>query len=237
MLESIAATRYAKNQAMKPVRRFLCLVAALALGLSPAARGGFRAGAARANITPALGTRLNGGLGPGVARQVHDELWVRALVLDDGATRLAFVVVDTCLLDRPVFDTAKQLVQQHTDLPPDRVMMSCTHTHSAGAGCGVHLTDADETYRRWLPGRIDGAVRCAVNNLAPARIALLSDEITRLRDREMCRGGVTIAPPRRNCFYALDHDTIHSISSFPNGCLGGEDGRRSVIGTGQSRTN
>ena len=132
---------------------------------------GLRAGAARVCITPALGTPINGDLTPIVSRHVHDDLHVRALALDDGSTRLAFAVVDTCLLDRPLFDQAKKLVQQQTGLAPEQVMMSCTHTHSAGAACGAHLTDADAAYRAWLPGRIADAVRCAVNNLAPAQIA------------------------------------------------------------------
>lgn len=147
---------------------FLCLGG---LPASPPAAAELRAGAARVCITPPLDTWINGGLGPGRARHVHDDLFVRALVLDDGGTRLAFAVVDTCLLDRPVFDEAKRLVRQHTGLAPEAVLMSCTHTHSAGSACGVHLTGADEPYRAWLPGRIADAVRCAVNNLAPAQLA------------------------------------------------------------------
>ncbi len=142
----------------------------LALTL-PAAAAEFRAGAAKSCITPALGTTINGGVGPGRARHIHDELFVRALVLDDGTTRLAFAVVDTCLVDRPVFDEAKALVQRHTGLPSAQVMMSATHTHSAGSVCGAHLSDPDPVYRAWLPGRIADAVRCAMNNLAPAEIA------------------------------------------------------------------
>jgi neutral ceramidase len=148
------------------------LAAAILMSLSLSTDAGeFRAGAAKTCITPALDTLINGGLAPSRARHIHDDLHVRALVLDDGSTRLAFAVVDTCLLDRPVFDEAKRLVQQHTGLSPERVMMSCTHTHSAGSACGAHLTEADEEYRRWLPGRIADAVRCAVNNLAPAQVA------------------------------------------------------------------
>ena len=64
----------------------------------------FRAGAATANITPALGIEINGSTAPVIATHVHDELHARALVLDDGATRLAFLLVDTCLLERTVFD-------------------------------------------------------------------------------------------------------------------------------------
>ncbi len=148
--------------------KIVLLVLVLAL---PAAAADLRAGAAKSCITPQLGITINGGIGPGTARHIHDDLFVRALVLDDGTTRLAFAVVDTCLVDQPVFDEAKALVQRHTGLPPAQVMMSASHTHSAGAVCGVHLSDPDPGYRAWLPGRIANAVRCAVNNLAPAEIA------------------------------------------------------------------
>jgi hypothetical protein len=50
-------------------------------------------------------------------------------------------------------------------------MMSCAHTHSAGAACGARLANADATCRAWLPGRIADAVHDAVANLAPAQIA------------------------------------------------------------------
>ena len=157
---------------MNPLLNTLLVIATtLAIATLPLRAAELRAGAAKSCITPALGTRINGGVGPSTARHIHDDLFVRALVLDDGTVRLAFAVVDTCLLDRPVFDEAKRLVQRQTGLAPERVMMSATHTHSAGSACGAHLVDADETYRAWLPGRIADAVRCAVNNLAPAQLA------------------------------------------------------------------
>ncbi len=130
-----------------------------------------RAGAATANITPPLGIEINGGTHPVLATHVHDELHARALVLDDGATRLAFVVVDNCLIERALFDEAKALVFQHTRIPSNHVVMSCTHTHSAGSVCGAHLSEPDPDYRKWLPRRLADAVRLAVNNLAPAQVA------------------------------------------------------------------
>ena len=157
---------------MRPFRTAFTIATALvAVAVMPVRSAELQAGAAKICITPALGTRMNGGLGASVARHIHDDLFVRALVLDDGTNRLAFAVVDTCLLDRPVFDAARKLIQRDAGLAPERVIMSCTHTHSAGAGCGAHLTDADETYRAWLPARIADAVRCAINNLAPAQLA------------------------------------------------------------------
>lgn len=133
--------------------------------------GTFRAGAAAANITPPLGIEINGGTAPVIATHVHDELHARALVLDDGSTRLAFVLVDACLIDRAVFDAAKALIFQHTGISSNHVSMSTTHTHSAGSVTGVHLTEPDPTYRAWLPRRLADAVRLAVNQLAPARVA------------------------------------------------------------------
>ena len=49
----------------------------------------FKAGAATSNITPPLGTSLNGGMSDRAAEHIHDELHTRALVLDDGERRLA----------------------------------------------------------------------------------------------------------------------------------------------------
>ena len=155
----------------------LAFIAGTSAATLGAAGAQLRAGAATANITPALGIEINGGTAPGIATHVHDELHARALVLDDGTTRLAFVLVDTCLLERAVFDEAKALVFQHTGIASNHVSMSATHTHSAGSACGVHLTEADPAYRQWLPRRLADAVRLAVNNLAPAQIAWASGSV------------------------------------------------------------
>jgi neutral ceramidase len=71
----------------------------------------FRAGASTANITPPLGSGLVGNFGvPPPANYVHDELHARSLVLDDGTTKLVFVVVDNVGIIREVFDEAKRLI-------------------------------------------------------------------------------------------------------------------------------
>ena len=205
---------------MKPTGFMKTFLFLLALAL-PTEAADLRAGAATSCITPALGVRINGGVGPGTARFIHDDLLVRALVLDDGATRLAFAVVDTCLLDRPVFDEAKKLVQRHTGLAPEQVMMSCTHTHSAGAGCGVHLTEADEIYRAWLPGRIADAVRCAMNNLAPAQVAWGSGSVPQhvFCRRLFVKPGVTYTNQLgfTNDLAKMNWDSPHRADGEPTG--------------------
>jgi neutral ceramidase len=169
-METIAAVTALAHANMKVI--VLCLALALPIQGAP-----LRAGAAKSCITPQLDITTNGGIDPGTARFIHDDLFVRALVLEDGSTRLAFAVVDTCLVDRPVFDEAKRLVQLHAGIPMTNIMMSATHTHSAGSVCGVHLSQADPSYRAWLPGRISDAVRCAVSNLVPAQLAWGSGQV------------------------------------------------------------
>jgi neutral ceramidase len=152
----------------------LCLLLAAALPQTTAAArapASFRAGAATGNITPWLGLSINGGMQDRRVEHVHDELHARALVLDDGATRLAIVVVDSCMIPRAVFDEAKRLAHAYTGLPVRNMLMSATHTHSAPAAGSVFQSDPDQEYLEFLTVRIADAVRQALNNLEPAEIA------------------------------------------------------------------
>src|SRR5688500_2821978 len=67
----------------------------------------FRAGAATSNITPPLGEPIVGNWTPMPATYVHDELYARCLVLEDGDTRIAIVVADNVGIPRRVLDEAK----------------------------------------------------------------------------------------------------------------------------------
>ena len=63
----------------------------------------FRAGAATADITPEFGVSLNGTiLKSGPVKSVHDRLHARALVLNDGRTRLPVVVCERTIAASPL---------------------------------------------------------------------------------------------------------------------------------------
>ena len=130
----------------------------------------FYAGAATSNITPALGVSMNGGMHDRAATHIHDELHARCLVLDDGQTRIGIVVCDSCMIPAHVLDRAKHMAHEHTELPPDRMLISATHTHSAPTTAGVFQSEPDEEYIEFLVLRIADGLRRATNNLAPARV-------------------------------------------------------------------
>ncbi|GMU93642.1 MAG: hypothetical protein AMXMBFR4_27000 [Candidatus Hydrogenedentota bacterium] len=137
----------------------------------------FQAGAATSNITPWLGVSIAGHMSDRVARHIHDELHVRCLVLDDGNTKLAFAIVDSCMVPREIVLDSKQQIEQHVGIPADHVLIAATHTHSAPAATSVFQSDPDPDYQRFLASRIVDGVRRAANLLRPARIAWASGSV------------------------------------------------------------
>jgi hypothetical protein len=130
-----------------------------------------RAGACAVDITPArFPVLVNGGFLQNQATQIKDPIRAKCLVLDDGTTRLAIVVVDTCMMPRELIDRAKSLAREKTGISSDRMLISATHTHSAPAAMGALGCPADENYVRILPGLIAESIERAVRNLEPARI-------------------------------------------------------------------
>lgn len=155
----------------------------------------FRAGAATSNITPPLGEKVIGGFAPFPSTNVHDELHARCLVLDNGETRLAFVICDNLGIGREVYDDARKLIGEETDLPPQNILMAATHTHSA-------TPSSSENYRPFLVRRIADCVRRALANLEPARIGWGEvDEPSEVFNR---RWFVTDPELRRNPFGGID---------------------------------
>ena len=135
------------------------------------APAGFRTGAATSNITPALGVILNGTIMQiGPAKHVHDELHARCLVLDDGTTRVAFVICDTTMISRELVDRARQLISQTTGIPPAHILISATHTHSSPRLIDLGLGEANRRYEDFAVQRMADGVQRAINNLAPARL-------------------------------------------------------------------
>lgn len=142
---------------------------------------GLRAGAARGDITPDLGIMIVGGFNPYPAKHIHDPLFVRALVLDDGKQRIAFAICDNLGMPREVCDEARRLTAIRTGIPVSHVLVAGTHTHSAGSarpsgptadrpgGALVASTELN-AYQLMIARRVADTVQCAVNNLTPARL-------------------------------------------------------------------
>lgn len=143
-------------------------------GRLPAAEpysGPFRAGAAAVDVTPPqFPVRVNGGFLEKVVSQVQDRLHARAIVLDNGSTRIALCVVDSCMMPRELLDAAKAEASRESGIPVQQMLVSATHSHSAPAAMGCLGARLDEAYAAFLPGRIAAAIAAAARKLEPARL-------------------------------------------------------------------
>ncbi len=159
----------------------------LALCLIPTtgALAEFRAGAAVVDVTPTqLPVLVNGGMTSRSADKVTTPINARAIVLDDGKVRLGIVVVDSCMMPRPLLDEAKSLAAKRTKISPDRMLISASHSHTAPASMGCLGTDADPGYVPFLREKLAEALAAAEANLEPARVGWAvenAEEFTALR--------------------------------------------------------
>src|SRR3954464_465313 len=118
---------------MKTLRRiFVFLSGLVTIASCFGADRVFRAGAAISDISPTnFPVLVNAMFTERTATQTVDHLEARALVLDDGSTRISFTVVDSCMLPRDLLDRAKSSASKSTGITAEHMMISSTHTHSA----------------------------------------------------------------------------------------------------------
>ena len=144
---------------------------ALSLALGLACHAEFRAGAVALDVSPKqFPVLINGGMTSRSANGVTDPIYAKALVLADGKTEIAIVVVDSCMMPRPMLDEAKALATQRTGIPSDRILISATHTHTAPSTLGCLGTKADPRYTPYLKGKIAEAIAEAKKKLQPAQV-------------------------------------------------------------------
>ena len=169
----------------------------------------FQAGAAKVDITPKLWpVQMVGSFRERLADKAYDPLYARAIICDDGQTRLAIVIVDNCLIGRNYLDRAKALAAKQTKLRTDRILVAATHTHTAPPGKDRRTNRNDPQHRAYFRQLVEGiaeAITRAEKNLAPAEmahgVALVPEEIFNRR-WHMKPGGIAVNP------FGSSNDTV-----------------------------
>lgn len=158
-------------------RRILLLALAAA---TVAAAAPLRAGAAKADITPANSQWL---MGYNARRStgVLDHIYHRAVVMEAGGQQYVLVASDLCLFSPSVYDEAAREVERETGIPRARFWWSVTHTHAAPevgppevykALLGRSDHEYDREYTSLVKNALVAAVKEARGRMAPARIAI-----------------------------------------------------------------
>src|SRR3954469_24293536 len=97
-----------------------------------AAEKQWQAGVAKVNITPELPIWLSGYGGRNrPANAKHDELWAKALVLEDGAKHRAVIVtMDLVGIPREISAEACKRIEDRYKFPRAAISLCASHTHS-----------------------------------------------------------------------------------------------------------
>jgi hypothetical protein len=139
-----------------------------------AAAGPLRAGAAKVDVTPAVGAPLAGygGRKPKASAGVRDRVFARAVTFSSGDATVTVVGGDLLL----VMPQLREAVLAQLDRPPDELYFTASHTHSGPGGYSSRWVDelvlgeCDPAVADRLADGLAEAVRQSRNDLRPATV-------------------------------------------------------------------
>lgn len=137
-----------------------------------------RAGVGRTRITPWWGVELTG-LGYYLGRtwtRIRDDLAATAIVIGDGARRVAWAAIDLMVIDKPFARRVREMVEKETGIPGDHVLIGCSHSHNAPAAGGLLGTGVcDPDYEAFAARQTATAIIKADRDRRPAAFAASCD--------------------------------------------------------------
>lgn len=82
------------------------------------------------NITPPVGGRLAGHFYEILSTGIHDSLWAKSMVLEQGGQKFAFVFCDLIGLTSQISDSARKIASEQTGIPVKNILISAAHSHT-----------------------------------------------------------------------------------------------------------
>ncbi len=160
------------------------------------------AGAAYIDITPPLGTAIQGASVANCAERVRDPLEANALYLEQGETRLLLINVDVVGLDSAVVAEFRRRLASTTGLAEDAIIIAATHTHTGPVVLWTNYRKpVNAAFRDQLGGQLEQVAAVAMAQARPAAL----------------RGGrgVTRIGYNRRCCWADGTHTMHGNPALP----------------------
>lgn len=112
------------------------------------------------------------------ANGIHDDLWARTMVIDDGKIRLAIVVLDAIgFMNDDIVDVRKQIP---IETGITYTIITSTHTHEGPDLLGLWgksplRSGINKAYMKYVKEQITRSVETAVRNIRPARLSVSQD--------------------------------------------------------------
>ncbi len=130
---------------------------------------------AELSITPLLGRMIPGQFIARWSKGVLDELYVKALVLDNGGRRITLISTDAL----GVHEETVREIRRLSGLP--ELVVAATHTHTGGPveNWGHHIKE-DPEYLRWFAQRCADCVRITSERLEPVTLSVGTGEESKI---------------------------------------------------------
>jgi len=126
-----------------------------------------KAGFARLDVTPRMGTTLAGYPRTRYADGVLDPLMITAVVFDNGEKRVVIMSLDHLGLNMSRTEVMRPVIAEAAETDKDAIHICCTHTHLAP----TTYIGSNDDYVQFLTERMCDAAKLAVADLAPATMS------------------------------------------------------------------
>lgn len=143
-----------------------------------------KVGLAKQCINPPLKSVMAGfAARNGVAQSVHDDLYVRALVIDNGHTSVFLLSLEVIALSSDFVRNIRCALQENTGIPPQNILCAATHTHCGPVTVKAFFNsdeDIDQAYGDFLKDQAIKTAAQAWHERSPAHIGIGSTKVTEL---------------------------------------------------------
>ena len=151
----------------------------------PASRAALQGGCAKVNITPPVGAWLSGYGGRDKPSDgVVDELYARALVLDNGSSSVAIISVDLLWVPLKMTNQVREILKDKIGIPGQNVLICATHTHfgpkvysETNMGPEVSDNTVDSSYVQILVKKIADSAFLAHKRMEDVKIGSVKGDI------------------------------------------------------------
>jgi len=171
-------------------------------------RAALSAGAATVNITPSQPVPMSGYANRAdPSKGIHDEIFARAIVFDDGTTKACIIQADLIGFSFEFADEINVAIEKQTGIPKENIMLVAVHNHSAPATRVYGETTSDNltAYLADLKKKLVAVTVEAFNNRVPVMVGFGRGTCTMNINRRArhAKGGIWLG---RNPDGICDHE-------------------------------
>jgi hypothetical protein len=150
------------------------------------------------------------------ANGVHDDVWARVIVFDDGKTRLALVSLDAIGFRHDDIVEVREKIP--ADLQMDYTIISSTHTHESNDLIGIWgenllKSGINKEHMKYIKEQIVVAISEAVNNLRPARLCF-AQHLNGAQELVMDTREPVVFDPGLRLMQAIDIETDSTLGTL-----------------------